>query len=206
MRFEKRLRQQGFLRIAGVDEAGRGPLAGPVVAAACIFLDGANVRGIDDSKKLSPEERFRLYDKLIHHPSILFGIGVVDVPLIDEINILQATFQAMLIAISNLKEKPDFLLVDGPFLPPTEIPGEGIIKGDARSPSIGAASILAKVTRDRIMVDYHQLYPQYGFNQHKGYGTAQHLSALALHGPCRIHRQSFRPIKSLKESNCIYTE
>jgi ribonuclease HII len=197
MKFEKRLRKQGFLRIAGIDEAGRGPLAGPVVAAACIFLDGASIRGIDDSKKLSPDQRFRLYDKLVSHPSVLFGLGIVDAPIIDEINILQATFRAMLLAISDLKEKPDFLLVDGPFLPPTEIPGEGIVEGDALSPSIGAASILAKVTRDRLMVDYHRLYPQYGFDQHKGYGTAQHLSALTLHGPCPIHRHSFRPIKSL---------
>lgn len=198
MNFEKRARRKGFQRIAGIDEAGRGPLAGPVVAAACVFPKNFSLKGIDDSKKLSAEERFRLYEELIHHPEVDYGVGIIDALIIDEINILQATFQAMQIAIASLSNQPDYLLVDGPHLPKTDIFGEGIVDGDALCFSIAAASIIAKETRDRIMKKYHLEWPQYGFDRHKGYGTEQHLMALNLHGPCPIHRRSFSPIKILE--------
>ncbi len=196
-RWEEQARKKGFQRIAGVDEAGRGPLAGPVVAAACVFSEGVYVEGVDDSKSLSPAKRFKLYETLIHHPDIDYAVGIIEPPIIDEINILQATFQAMVIAIASLKQRPDYVLVDGPYTPTfgtpdTPIPAEGIIDGDSLVFSISAASIIAKETRDRIMRDHHLAWPQYGFHRHKGYGTAQHLAALALHGPCPIHRRSFR--------------
>lgn len=183
----------GFEQIAGIDEAGRGPLAGPVVAAACSFPPGVTVAGVDDSKKLTPAKRHRLYETLVHHPQIDFGIGIVDATVIDAINILQATFQAMNCAIAQLKIQPQYLLVDGPHVPTREIPGEGIVDGDSRCFLIAAASILAKETRDRLMQDYHKQWPQYGFDRHKGYGTKLHLQALKLYGLTPLHRRSFRP-------------
>jgi len=183
--------------IIGVDEAGRGPLAGPVVAAACILPDGALFEKLNDSKQLSPEERDSLFLQITQFPGILYGIGLADARTIDRINILQATFWAMTQAVAALKTKPDYLLIDGNRLPQSDIPSEAVVEGDAKSVSIAAASILAKVTRDRIMEELDEKYPLYGFKQHKGYATEQHLTALKEHGPCPIHRKSFEPIKSM---------
>lgn len=194
-RFEIAARQKGYSLIAGIDEAGRGPLAGPVVAAACIIPEGVFVVGVDDSKKLSAEKRNELFNQITSHSQIKVGIGVVSHEDIDRINIFQATIQAMLMAVEQLDVSPDFLLVDGLKLPHPTIPCEKIIDGDQKSHSIASASILAKETRDRLMVDFDKQWPQYGFAQHKGYGTANHLAALTLHGPCPIHRRSFSPIK-----------
>jgi ribonuclease HII len=193
--YERKARQQGYVRIAGIDEAGRGPLAGPVVAAACILPDGFDLPGIDDSKKLTPEKREEFYAILCENPAILSGIGIVEAIIIDQINILQATLQAMTAAIMQLKEKPDYILVDGNRLPPVKIAGESIIKGDNLSGSIMAAAILAKVTRDRIMKKLDKEWPGYGFALHKGYPTAKHLEALRLLGPCPEHRQSYEPVR-----------
>lgn len=186
----------GYQRIAGIDEAGRGPLAGPVVAAACVLPEGLFFPGIDDSKKLSSAKRFTLFQEIISSPGVDYGLGVVGADLVDEINILQATLMAMLMAINRLSFPPDFLLVDGPYLPETPIPGKGIIHGDRLSQSIAAASILAKCTRDQIMDQAHETWPLYGFIKHKGYGTKAHCQAIAEHGPCPIHRMSFEPMKS----------
>lgn len=198
-RFEIEARQNGYASIAGVDEAGRGPLAGPVVAAACILPERIFLKGGDDSKKLTPQKRFELYKRITEDPEIIYGIGVVESEIIDKINILKATFEAMLIAVTRLTRQPDYILVDGPHLPPFTIPARGIIEGDSLSISIAAASILAKETRDQIMTHYHNLYPRYGFDRHKGYGTEDHLRALDDHGPCPIHRFTFAPVKKLRD-------
>ncbi len=197
-RIEKSIRQQGYQHIAGIDEAGRGPLAGPVVASACVLPEGNRLSGVNDSKQLSVSQRLALFEEIISLADVDIGIGVVDALLIDQINILQATFQSMLIAISRLKCTPDFILVDGLHLPSTSIPGEALVEGDCRCQSIAAASIIAKVTRDRIMDDYDLLWPAYGFSQHKGYGTVKHLEALAIHGASPIHRMTFSPLKDSK--------
>ncbi|MBQ8498448.1 ribonuclease HII [Chlamydia sp.] len=200
--FERQAIKQGYSQIAGVDEAGRGPLAGPVVAGACVLPKGKVFLGIDDSKKLSPKQRRFLYDLLLEDPEVVCGIGVVSVERIDEINILEATKEAMIQAIASLREVPDFLLVDGLYLP-HKIPSLKIIKGDARSVSIAAASILAKEYRDELMRNLHLEYPEYGFDKHKGYGTAAHLQALKQFGPCIYHRKSFSPVKeSIQEGVC----
>lgn len=191
MLIEEQIRTLGYQSIAGVDEAGRGPLAGPVVAAACILPQGYQLRGIDDSKRLTAEQRFALYQELIKVPFIGYGIGVVEALEIDQLNILQASLKAMSLAIQRLPDRPDFILVDGNFLPLTGIPGEAVVDGDALSQAIAAASILAKVTRDQIMIGYDQLYPGYFFSKNKGYGTKDHLEALMRHGPSPIHRKSF---------------
>lgn len=196
-RFEKKARQIGYLQIAGVDEAGRGPLAGPVVAAACILPEKTLIEGIDDSKKLIPSERFRIFQQILSLKNVDYGIGIIDSQLIDQVNILQATFQAMLAAIARLSQKPDYILVDGNKMPPTPLAGEAIIKGDNRSQSIAAASIIAKETRDQLMRNFHEKWPQYGFHSHKGYGTEEHVLAIQKYGPCPIHRLSFEPLKSL---------
>lgn len=193
--FQTRARLQGFSRIAGVDEAGRGPLAGPVVAAACILPEDFDLPGIDDSKRLSAKERDALYEKIQQDPSILSGIGIVEAIMIDQVNILQATFLAMSAAVAKLKETPDYVLVDGNQLPPLPMPCEGIVQGDTLFPSIMAASILAKVTRDRIMFNLHEKWPQYNFAVHKGYPTPDHLSRLQEFGPCPEHRQSYKPVQ-----------
>lgn len=198
MLWESKARQKGFRSIAGVDEAGRGPLAGPVVAAACVLPEGANIEGIDDSKKLLPSERYRIFQQLVSLAGIDYGIGIVDAIIIDQVNILQATFQAMIAAISRLSLQPDYILVDGNKMPPTHLPGEAIVKGDSLSQSIAAASILAKETRDHLMNVYHEEWPEYGFDSHKGYATREHLMAIHKYGPCAIHRMSFEPLKSLK--------
>ena len=182
--------------IAGVDEAGRGPLAGPVVAAAVILDERQPIRGLADSKKLSAKRREALFDE-IRAKALCCSIAQASVQEIDQINILQATLLAMRRAVIGLRLPPKLVLVDGNRLPVLEMRAEAIVKGDATVPSISAASILAKVSRDRWCADYHQLFPQYGFDQHKGYGTAEHLAALRQHGPCPEHRRTFRPVTEL---------
>lgn len=193
--YEEEARSQGYHFIAGIDEAGRGPLAGPVLAAACIIPRHIRFPGINDSKQLSERERDELYAQITTTEGVCYSIASASPEEIDSINILQATIQAMLRAVQGLATTPDFLLVDGLKLPHPTIPGLKIIKGDCKSQSIAAASILAKVTRDRIMADLDDLWPQYGFRKHKGYGTKAHLEAIALHGPCKIHRHTFAPIR-----------
>ncbi len=188
--FEKEAMASGCMLVAGIDEAGRGPLAGPVVACACILDPDRPVYGVDDSKKLSPAKRDSLYD-LIRERCIAYACGMEEAPDIDRINILNATKCAMLRAVSQLDPRPDRLLIDAVDLEGSGIPVVPIIKGDARSVSIAAASILAKVTRDRIMEALDIQYPGYGFARHKGYGTAEHYEALRRLGPCPAHRLSF---------------
>ncbi len=189
--------REGFLRVAGVDEAGRGPLAGPVVAAACFIPHDLDVEGVGDSKKLTARKREELYHTLINHPDIDIGIGIVDHSRIDQINILRASLEAMALAVQNMSTLPDILLVDGREKPPIQIVSKTIIKGDSLSRSIGAASIVAKHTRDVAMLDYHKEWPEYGFDSHKGYPTKAHINALKEHGPTPIHRLSFRPVQTL---------
>lgn len=188
--YERLAWQQGYVSLAGVDEAGRGPLAGPVVAAACILDPQKPIMGLNDSKKLTPSSRNRLYCQIIAN-STAWHVGLADHEVIDSINILQATCQAMRQAINGLQLKPGLLLIDAVKLKGVEQPVWPIIRGDGLSVSIAAASILAKVTRDRLMDEYDALYPEYGFAQHKGYGTPQHYEALAKYGPCPIHRLTF---------------
>ena len=176
--------------VAGIDEAGRGPLAGPVVAAAVILPKYIFLPFLNDSKKVTEKRRDVLFDE-IKQNAIAYGIGIASNTLIDEINILQATYEAMREAINSLEKTPDVLLVDAVHIPDINIKQVGIVKGDAKSVNIAAASILAKVTRDRIMVEYDKIYPEYGFASNKGYGTATHIAALKEVGPCAIHRKSF---------------
>lgn len=178
--------------ICGVDEAGRGPLAGPVVAAAVILDPKQDILYVNDSKKLSPVKRDQLYDEIMEK-ALYVGVGIASSHMIDEMNILQATYEAMRIAIQKLGRKPDILLNDAVVIPeiPVEIQQVPIIKGDAKSISIAAASIIAKVTRDRIMEEFDSLYPVYHFKEHKGYGSSKHIEALKEHGPCVIHRKQF---------------
>ena len=182
--------------VAGVDEAGRGPLAGPVVAAAVILDELRPIHGLADSKKLSARRREALFDE-IRAKALCCSIAQASVEEIDELNILQATLLAMRRAVMGLRLPPKLVLVDGNRLPVLDIRAEAIVKGDDKVPAISAASILAKVTRDRWCLEYHQQFPQYGFDQHKGYGTADHLAALRLHGPCPQHRRTFRPVTDL---------
>lgn len=181
---------KAFTYIAGVDEVGRGPLAGPVVAS-CVILDrNIQILYINDSKKLSEKKRESLYDEICEK-SVAYGIGIVSPGRIDEINILNATYEAMKAAISSLDIKPDILLNDAVHIPDLDIKQVSIIKGDAKSISIAAASIVAKVSRDRLMVEYDTIYPEYKFAKNKGYGTKEHISAIKEHGLCPIHRRSF---------------
>lgn len=179
--------------VAGVDEAGRGPLAGPVVAAAVILDELQPIAGLNDSKKLTAKRRERLFDE-IRAKALCFSIAEASVEEIDAINILQATLLAMKRAVEGLRLKPAKVLVDGNRIPVLDVRAEAIVQGDALVPSISAASILAKVHRDRLCDEMHRLYPAYGFDQHKGYGTAQHLQALTSHGPSACHRMSFSPV------------
>ena len=188
--FETEICGEDAVCIAGVDEAGRGPLAGPVVAAAVVLPRDFDVPGIDDSKKLTEKRREAMYP-IIKETALAWGIGIVDHEKIDEINILQATYEAMRQAIGNLKVKPDLLLNDAVTIPEVVIPQVPIIKGDAKSVSIAAASIVAKVTRDRLMEEYDKVLPGYGFASNKGYGSAEHIKALQTLGPTPIHRRSF---------------
>lgn len=195
--YEKRAHLKGYKFVAGVDEAGRGPLAGPVVAAACIIPEGLYIDGVNDSKQLTPEKRAKIFDLLISSPDVMYGIGIVEADEIDQINILQATFRAMQRAVEKLPTLPDFVLVDGSLLPKWKYPSQAIVKGDSLSYSIAAASIIAKETRDELMKCYDIQFPGYGFGKHKGYGTKTHVEAIESLGPCLIHRKTFEPIKSL---------
>jgi ribonuclease HII len=198
--YEKNLWQKNILFIGGIDEAGRGPLAGPVVAAIVIFPPFKKIEEVGDSKKFSPKRREQLFE-LITKEALDWGVGIVSERTIEEINILQATRLAMLRAIQNLKRTPEFLLIDGPISLDVAISQQPIINGDEKSFSIGAASIIAKVTRDRLMQKYHKLFPEYGFDKHKGYGTQKHLDALQIYGPCPIHRRTYEPVqKFIRES------
>ena len=192
--FEREAQLCGYHRIAGVDEAGRGPLAGPVVAAAVVLPIRCRLSGVDDSKQLSEGERNRLYAAILDQ-AVGMGIGSADVGEIDRFNILEATRLAMRRAIEQLAPPPDYLLVDAVTLPGIGTFVRPIIKGDSLSLSIAAASIIAKVTRDRLMVEYHDMFPEYDFLSHKGYGTTEHLQRLARHGPCPIHRRTFTPVQ-----------
>ena len=200
--FERELWQLGCLLVAGVDEAGRGPLAGPVTAAAVILPPHwaqtglpAALAGLNDSKQLTEARREKYYAFLTTCAEIQHAVALVDAARIDTINILQATHCAMNDALAQLKPAAQHALVDGRPVKSLHVPQTALVKGDARSYSIAAASVIAKVTRDRLMLDYHRQWPAYGFADHKGYGTAAHLAALAKHGPCPIHRQSFAPLK-----------
>ncbi len=184
----------GHKIVAGIDEAGRGPLAGPVVSAAVILPDGADLSGIDDSKKLTAARRNRLYDRLYTVASAI-GIGVVDTAEIDRVNILQATLRSMAMAVDNLWPRPDHLLIDGIFTIASDMSQQAIKKGDSLSISIAAASIVAKVTRDRIMTQVDSLFPEFGFSQHKGYPTKTHRTAIVQHGYCPIHRRTFKGVR-----------
>ncbi len=192
--FEKKAFQKGFSKIAGIDEAGRGPLAGPVVSAAVIIPISLQNSGIYDSKKLTPKKRDYLYEK-IYDLAVSVGIGIVDPFEIDRINILQAALLSMAMAVENLAPQPDCLLIDGTFSISSALPQEVIPKGDALSVSIAAASVVAKVTRDRLMERYHQDYPLFGFSKHKGYPTKAHKKAIQQFGCCPIHRRSFKGVK-----------
>jgi ribonuclease HII len=192
--YEKKVEERGFSFIAGVDEAGRGPLAGPVVSAAVILPSGFHAPGLNDSKQLTPKKRENFYET-IYADAIAVGIGIVDVDEIDHINILQAALLSMTIAVKNLQTPPDFLLIDGNFITKAKYPQQAIIRGDTMSMSIAAASVMAKVTRDRIMRNYHSVYPVYGFNRHKGYPTLEHREAIKAHGCCAIHRKTFKGVK-----------
>ncbi|HMS85879.1 MAG TPA: ribonuclease HII [Nitrospira sp.] len=192
--FERIARLCGYRRIAGIDEAGRGPLAGPVVAAAVILPLRSRLVGVNDSKQLSEHDREQCYLAIREH-AVGIGIGRADVAEIDQLNILEATRLAMRRALDQLVPPPDYVLIDAVSLPGVSVPVRPIIKGDSLSLSIAAASIVAKVTRDWIMARYHDMFPEYGFLSHKGYGTAEHLERLAHHGPCSIHRRSFAPVR-----------
>ncbi len=188
---ENELRKKGFKTICGIDEAGRGPLAGPVVVASVIMPADSMIEGVNDSKKISEKKREILYDKIIEG-AISYGVGIIGQDEIDEINILNATKKGLTLSLKKLNVRPDLIIVDAlTHIDTLGIPYESIIKGDAKCYSISAASIIAKVTRDRIMREWAQIYPEYNFEQHKGYGTAQHIEAIKEYGPCPIHRKSF---------------
>jgi ribonuclease HII len=191
--YDTALYEKGYGSIAGVDEAGRGPLAGPVVAAAVILPRNIQITGVNDSKKISESRREQLFGE-IHRISIGCGVGILSEEIIDRINILRASLYAMKLAILQLPVKPDFVLVDGIYLPDVNLSMEAIPHGDSLSQSIAAASIIAKVTRDRIMCELDNIYPHYGFARNKGYPTADHLKALDKFGPCKIHRRSYAPV------------
>jgi ribonuclease HII len=191
---ERALRARGFSLVAGVDEAGRGPLAGPVVAAAVVLPDSFQIDGLTDSKKVPAARRERFFAILTTHNAVLWSIGRAEVAEIDRLNILRATHLAMARALEALPQPPDHALVDG--LPVRGLPVDhtALVDGDALSLSIAAASIIAKVTRDRLMIELDARYPQYGFARHKGYGVREHLEALRHHGPCPVHRRTFQPV------------
>ena len=200
--FERVLWQQNLARVAGVDEAGRGPLAGPVVAAAAILPSRwsksglpIELEGLNDSKQLTAAQRENFFSFLTACAEIEFAVAAVDAGVIDEINILQATHRAMNDALAQLNPQPQHALVDGRPVKTMRVPQTAIVQGDARSYSIAAASVLAKVTRDRLMLGFHAQFPEYGFAEHKGYGTAKHLAAIEQFGACPIHRKSFAPMK-----------
>ncbi|MDY3929541.1 MAG: ribonuclease HII [Clostridia bacterium] len=197
-KYEEEKRQEGYINIAGVDEAGRGPLAGPVFAACVILPEDCEIIGINDSKKLSEKKREELFDE-ITEKAVDYSIASVDERVIDEINILNATYEAMNKAVDNMTVKPDFVLIDGNSIKNMKTPHKTVVKGDTKSISIAAASILAKVSRDRFICDAAKQYPQYGFEKHKGYGTKIHTEAVLKYGPCPLHRKTF--LKKLYEKN-----
>lgn len=190
LEIEDGLYSKGYKYICGVDEAGRGPLCGPVVAAAVILPKDVYIEGVNDSKKLSEKKREKLYDDIMEK-ALAVGVGISDVDVIEKVNILNATKLAMIQAIENLKVKPEYVLVDGNQRIDIAIPLDTVVKGDAKSESIACASIIAKVTRDRMLIKYDEKYPEYGFAKHKGYGTKVHIEAIKKHGLTPIHRPSF---------------
>lgn len=190
LEFEKEALAKGYKSVCGVDEAGRGPLAGPVCAAAVILPEGVIIDGVNDSKKLSEKKRESLFD-VIREQALSYSIAYATVDEIEEINILNATMLAMCRAINGLEIKADYAMIDGNKIPPIDIDAECIVKGDAKSMSIACASILAKVSRDRLLYKYAEEYPMYGFDKHKGYGTKVHREAILKYGPCQYHRKSF---------------
>lgn len=196
MRHERELRAAGFLRVAGIDEVGRGSLAGPVVAAAVILPDRHRIKGLRDSKVLVQSRREALYEQILDRAEGV-GVGCVEVDVIDAVNILEATKLAMRQALARLSEPPDYLVIDALSLRDVPLPQRPIIDGDAISASIAAASIVAKVTRDRICAELDQRYPAYGFAHNKGYGTPHHIDALLVEGPCEWHRRSFAPVRMM---------
>ena len=193
LELETTAREKGYSLIAGVDEAGRGPLAGPVVAAAVSLASGWQLEGLDDSKKLSSQRRERFFT-IIKEQALGYGIGIIDVKIIEEINILQASLLAMKCAVEALPEKPNLLLIDGNKRIEHEAEQWTVVKGDSLSQSVAAASILAKVTRDKLMKQYHEQFPLYAFDKHKGYGTRLHRDLIKKHGPCSIHRRTFKGV------------
>jgi len=195
--FEERAASLGYRAVAGVDEAGRGPLAGPVVAAAVILPECYELEGLNDSKQVPPRQRDRLF-RLIRSQAVAIGVGIVSAEEIDRLNILQATLSGMQLAIRRLKVAADYLLIDGITPVPLTLPQQTIRKGDSRSPSIAAASIVAKVVRDRMMAGYDRLYPGYGFARHKGYGSAEHRAAIARFGPSPLHRLTFGGVREYR--------
>jgi ribonuclease HII len=203
---EQQLWRQGIAALAGVDEAGRGPLAGPVVAAAVLITPGLSWPGLTDSKKLSAHRREELYDSIMAEaPGV--GVAAVEPAQIDEMNILRATLLAMARAVVRLPRSPDHVLVDGNRrIPALVVPQTAVVGGDATCPCISAASIVAKVTRDRLMCELHGQYPLYGFARHKGYATKEHLRALRQHGPCPVHRMSFAPVKRASQELTIWPQ
>jgi len=211
--FEQELWQKGTTLVAGVDEAGCGPLAGPVVAAAVVFPSSwletglySKLRGLNDSKQLTEEQREKYYALIVAHADIRYGVAVVDVEMIDRINILQAAHRAMNQALEQLQPAPQHVLVDGRRVKSLRFPHTPLVKGDCRSYSIAAASVLAKVTRDRMMVEFDKQFPGYGFAEHKGYATPQHYAAIEANGPCAIHRRSFSPFRPLAETLELFPE
>jgi len=197
MEYETAFRKRGFQKIAGIDEAGRGPLAGPVVAAAVMLPEKFDHPVLNDSKKLTAKRREVIYGELTKDPAVSWASAVVSVREIEKINILKASWLAMVQAVEKLSPRPDIALVDGLEIKGFPLPQEPLVKGDGLSLSIAAASVIAKVERDRLMVEYGRQYPVYGFEKHKGYGTKQHLESLRNHGPCPIHRKTFQPVAQL---------
>lgn len=198
--YEKRARSKGFSAIAGVDEVGRGPLAGPVVSASVILPESFPEFGITDSKKLSPQKRDLLFSHICDH-ALSIGVGIIDAAEIDRINILQASLLSMAVSVKNLGIPPDILLIDGIHRIASPLPQQTIVKGDSASISIAAASIIAKVIRDRLMEKYHQQYPVFAFDKHKGYPTKYHKEAIRTHGSCPIHRTTFRGVREYITAN-----
>ncbi len=205
LEYEKKLYQEGYEKICGTDEAGRGPLMGPVVAGAVILPKNYSLKGLTDSKKLSGKKREEYFD-IIKNDAIAYGIGIVDAKTIDEINIYEASRLAMKKAIENMEISPDYVMTDAMPIPDYDVPVLPIIKGDAKSITIAAASVLAKVTRDHIMYKLDELYPQYEIRNHKGYPTKRHLELLRLYGPTKDYRFTYRPVRDLIDLGGIYEE
>ncbi len=202
---ERAARNRGFRAVAGIDEAGRGTLAGPVVAACVLLPFETDLPGVRDSKTLSEKQREAAFEA-IYERAVSIGIGMADAPTIDRLNILRATHHAMREAVAAMTTPPDIVLIDGRAAHPFPVPQIALLQGDSRSRSIAAASIIAKVTRDRLMKEMHLLYPQYGFAEHKGYGTAEHFAALEQFGPCPLHRKSFAPVTRLLDTSLLPEE